>query len=692
MKKLFSFITCFSIAAIGFSQSADVAQSLSVADVGNFHGAADLEFAFDTAPNQPTISEYRAIIVPAAATFNVDSALLVTSGNYIAYTAPLSDNVVDTLAAGATDNNGNAVVLGTAYNLYVLSIADGVNATTDSLSGASASSVTLVDPTIYSFPFIEDFEGGNVPPTDWVIYDADGDGNDFRISVPANGEPANGTFSAVSASWLGPNPGSPLTPDNYLVTPAIDLANVGGASNIELHWEVEAVNQSFPGDFYEFYVSTTGNATADFPVASSVFSEAVPTSTGMISRTVDITSFIGDTVWIALRHHNSNDLERIAFDDIGIRESFGNDLVLDDVTFGSGAYITPLSQLNGGLSFAGNATNEGINVANNAWLRVDVDGGLYRDTATVASIASGASQAFSYTNPFVPSGTGAFGAQFTLGSDSTDQFPGNNVLVDSAIVSDTVYANFRGAAGALGGALAGATDNEFGVKYEIFAMDTASSMTVEIVAPSLDAEYYAAIYNVNGGTVDDVPLYISDTILMDPNVNPTDPFNLTVPFDKSYAILIPGEYVVAITELNGADAIGMTTNGEAYRANTSYTRSSLVANAWTLNDAFWTGDFNWPIRLNLGRSGYVDPNAGISSNIKNSTRIYPNPATDVVMIEGLVNTNSIQISDISGRIVESINSINKNSVSINTSDFVKGIYLVTVKGTDRSEVHKLVIK
>ena len=151
MKKLITFITGAMFAAMSFAQTADVAQNVSGADVGDFNGAEDFEVSFDTAMNQADITEYRLMVVKNGATFNVDSASNVIAANYMVYAAPLADNVLDTLMAGAMDSDGDAIAINTPYQVYVLSV--GTNA--DSLSGASAT-VTILDPL--SLPFYEDFE------------------------------------------------------------------------------------------------------------------------------------------------------------------------------------------------------------------------------------------------------------------------------------------------------------------------------------------------------------------------------------------------------------------------------------------------------------------------------------------------------------------------------------------------------
>src|SRR5690606_16085108 len=64
--------------------------------------------------------------------------------------------------------------------------------------------------------FFEDFED----TTGWVVIDADGDGNNWTILADQGWTPHQYTGNwAASFSWDN----VPLTPDNYLVSPAVSI-------------------------------------------------------------------------------------------------------------------------------------------------------------------------------------------------------------------------------------------------------------------------------------------------------------------------------------------------------------------------------------------------------------------------------------------------------------------------------------
>ncbi len=69
---------------------------------------------------------------------------------------------------------------------------------------------------------------------------------------------------------------------------------------------------------------------------------------------------------------------------------------------------------------------------------------------------------------------------------------------------------------------------------------------------------------------------------------------------------------------------------------------------------------------------------GIDADSKNTLSIYPNPASDILFIDGLNSneTHTVKIFDLQGKLVES--HIMNNSNSININNLNKGIYLVKI--------------
>lgn len=160
--------------------------------------------------------------------------------------------------------------------------------------------------------YFEDFETEDL--TGWELYDEDGDGNNWGDIFTVNDENGNPVtpVSLISRSWQG----APLFPDNWAVTPAIDLTEASGS--IELSWKVMAAAASWDNENYSVYVATSADPD-DLVVSPVTFTETYddPNNQGtQFTRTLDLTSLSGEIVYIAFRHHDVTDMDFISIDDI----------------------------------------------------------------------------------------------------------------------------------------------------------------------------------------------------------------------------------------------------------------------------------------------------------------------------------------------------------------------------------------
>jgi hypothetical protein len=156
--------------------------------------------------------------------------------------------------------------------------------------------------------FVEDFEAGTLP-TGWVTYDVDGDTyNWVNSAVEFSAFDAHtGLYCMTSASYLN-NVGA-LTPNNWLVTPAIAVT-----ATSELKFWVDAQDPAWSQEQYYVKVSTTGNAVADF--TNTVHSAISPATWTEV--VVNLSSFAGQTIYIAFQHANVTDMFFIKIDDVTV--------------------------------------------------------------------------------------------------------------------------------------------------------------------------------------------------------------------------------------------------------------------------------------------------------------------------------------------------------------------------------------
>lgn len=155
--------------------------------------------------------------------------------------------------------------------------------------------------------FSDDFEDQDI--SDWTLLDEDGDGFMFMAYDPSVAQ--TGVDNYMSSESWNPTPG-PLTPNNYAISPAID---VSGNESLMLNYEVGGQDPLYSAENYTVYVST-GSTIADFmnpdPAVTVSFTEnlgADPDAAGaFVLRNLDLSTLdAATTLYIAFRHHDVSD-------------------------------------------------------------------------------------------------------------------------------------------------------------------------------------------------------------------------------------------------------------------------------------------------------------------------------------------------------------------------------------------------
>ena len=83
---------------------------------------------------------------------------------------------------------------------------------------------------------------------------------------------------------------------------------------------------------------------------------------------------------------------------------------------------------------------------------------------------------------------------------------------------------------------------------------------------------------------------------------------------------------------------------------------------------------------------------GINDNQLNDLiKMYPNPANDFVTITNLPIGSTMRILDITGKVVYSSAITNEQTTTINTTDFINGIYLIRIENNGNIANRKLVV-
>ena len=154
--------------------------------------------------------------------------------------------------------------------------------------------------------FTEDFENGL---DNWTLINTDGDSYnwqtvDLTSSFSGQFTAKDGSYVAMSRSWISNSVGA-VTPDQWLISPQI--ADLGGT----LKYYIMDDGNNYQEN-YRIYVSTSGKNISDFtPVTDDMLS---PNSKEWTEVSIDLSSYKGQTGYIAFRHYNCTDKDFMFID------------------------------------------------------------------------------------------------------------------------------------------------------------------------------------------------------------------------------------------------------------------------------------------------------------------------------------------------------------------------------------------
>ena len=166
--------------------------------------------------------------------------------------------------------------------------------------------------------FLQGFESGM---GDWTTIDADEDGYNWVLGSQAEVYIYSGNASGlghnssndliISGSYRNSSEtsGEALNPDNYLVSPMI---NLGGTISFYAHGS----NMSYVAEHFGVFVSTNSNNNPDDFV---MVNEWTASTTEFIQYSADLSAYSGQG-YVAIRHFNCTDQFLLSVDDITITE------------------------------------------------------------------------------------------------------------------------------------------------------------------------------------------------------------------------------------------------------------------------------------------------------------------------------------------------------------------------------------
>jgi hypothetical protein len=144
----------------------------------------------------------------------------------------------------------------------------------------------------------------------WVIYDADGDGDNWYYTTSDMANSGECVLASDSYYW------GALYPDNWLISPEVAL-------NGELSFWATGSASSWYDEVFRVYV---GPADWTSPDDFTPISEDITTGYGMQQYTFDVSAMRGEKGVFAIRHYNCSDVYTLMVDDIAIGEP-GNEWI-----------------------------------------------------------------------------------------------------------------------------------------------------------------------------------------------------------------------------------------------------------------------------------------------------------------------------------------------------------------------------
>ncbi len=216
---------------------------------------------------------------------------------------------------GETSTEENPYVLYTIPGQYTIKLE--VTAPTQLYYNNLSKSVTLTlgKQVVYA----EDFMGG-VPdneedwlPEGWQAIDNDGDGFNWYFGV------RNGLGQMRSQSYDSSEDAA-LNPDNWLILPEIDLSSTSQGAIVTFRYTVgvTATQTQYRKEHYGIFVSAGSDALENFSLLfEETFTEDTPQWTAL-ERTVDLSEYAGQNIYIAIRHYGVTDMDRMFVDEVEV--------------------------------------------------------------------------------------------------------------------------------------------------------------------------------------------------------------------------------------------------------------------------------------------------------------------------------------------------------------------------------------
>jgi len=484
----------------------------------------------------------------------------------------------------------------------------------------------------------EQFES-NTLPTGWTIVDADGDSYNWDVSTPYTVFTCHSGVGCIASASYVNNVGA-LTPDNWLITPQVTIS-----ANDTLAFWVAGQDASYAAENFGVYVSTTGTNTSDF---TSVYQG---TSTDTYTRiAISMAAYAGQNVYIAFRHYNTTDMYWLNLDDVTLGSLPTTPTITSMPTAAEFGTISIGETKDVELNFSGYSLTSPVTVTTAAPFAVSADGTTFGTTATI-NVPVGAG---TITN-------GSFFVRFAPTAATTS--------TGTATVSSPDFSNYT-----INLTGTGLDCSQTSIPYTFAFDDEGMAQCWTIVDNNNDG----STFTISTGSGYAYYIYSEDNNADDWLISPV--FNLTGQQQASFS------YACASSSFPEAfEVYAINANNES----TLLVERVNVTNASEYNTQnIYLGNLTGAYKIGIKCVSDADAYALLITNFSvsqadgieeqaNDTRIYPNPANNVLNIQASSNINTVEVFNAMGQKVAAYDA-NDTYTTINTSNLTAGVYTVRI--------------